>query len=273
MLCMHCGQPMPPEAQTCKNCGTPVPKVQTVDALPAPTPQDRGTTGAFMPEGMLVAMDGGYGIETGSHIRGSGEEEPQGPAHDPKDFMFQGSQAPHATPLAPPAGTTPLTPEQEVWSGGAHWKSVLAPKWLLPYALAIALWFVPQSDGFQWKHILWWLEPLLILGPAAWLALQAWYRCSVVHYRLTNERMTVTKGIFSRTGQDMNLVRVEDIRYEQSFVNRLLGVGDVIIISSDKDQPDLVLRGVERPNRLKEILWGIVRERRRALLYLEQTNK
>ena len=53
-------------------------------------------------------------------------------------------------------------------------------------------------------------------------------------YTLTNERLIVTKGLLSKSIDEIELFRVKDTKVEQTFLNRLVGIGHVGVSSSDK---------------------------------------
>jgi uncharacterized membrane protein YdbT with pleckstrin-like domain len=52
-------------------------------------------------------------------------------------------------------------------------------------------------------------------------------------YRLTNQRLLVESGVFSRTIDEIDLRTVDDITFHQSFADRLLGLGQIGIVSSE----------------------------------------
>ena len=55
------------------------------------------------------------------------------------------------------------------------------------------------------------------------------------HYRLTNQRLTIESGVFSRTINEIDLRTVEDITFHQRFSERLLGLGQIGVVSSEPD--------------------------------------
>jgi uncharacterized membrane protein YdbT with pleckstrin-like domain len=78
-------------------------------------------------------------------------------------------------------------------------------------------------------------------------------------YRLTNQRLTIESGLFSRRVDDVDLRSMQDVGLAQSLLERLLGVGRLEIVSSDPTRPRLVLNGIDDP--------AAVRERLRAAAY------
>jgi hypothetical protein len=75
-----------------------------------------------------------------------------------------------------------------------------------------------------------------------------------VRYRISNYRIDYERGLFSRKIDTLELWHVEDLSFFQSFFDRLMGCGDIKIISHDETTPQLLLRGLPNPRPLFENL-------------------
>jgi len=64
------------------------------------------------------------------------------------------------------------------------------------------------------------------------------------HIRISTQTIDIEAGIFGRTIDTLQLWRVRDIDFEQSFTERLLGIARIRVHSHDQNQPHLVLRGL-----------------------------
>jgi membrane protein YdbS with pleckstrin-like domain len=53
-------------------------------------------------------------------------------------------------------------------------------------------------------------------------------------YRLSNQRLIITKGILSKNMETIELYRIKDLQYQASFWQRIVGIGNIFLISSDK---------------------------------------
>lgn len=62
--------------------------------------------------------------------------------------------------------------------------------------------------------------------------------------RISNNTIDIESGIFGRTIESLQLWRIRDIDFEQTFTERLLGIARIRILSHDQRQPNLVLRGL-----------------------------
>ena len=52
-------------------------------------------------------------------------------------------------------------------------------------------------------------------------------------YRLSNQRLLIESGVFSRTIDEIDLRTVDDITFHQRFFERVLGLGRIGIVSSE----------------------------------------
>ena len=85
------------------------------------------------------------------------------------------------------------------------------------------------------------------------------------YYELTNERLKITKqGIMTKDIKDIELFKVKDINVKQNFKDKLLGIGDIEIVSSDASDPTIVLKRIKDPHNVREKIRAAVREARRA---------
>ena len=86
-----------------------------------------------------------------------------------------------------------------------------------------------------------------------------------IKYRITNYRIDYERGILSKMVDTLELWHVDDIKFHQSFFDRLFGVGNITIMSNDKTTPQLNLRGLPRPrpvfDALKQRVIAIKRQR------------
>lgn len=73
-----------------------------------------------------------------------------------------------------------------------------------------------------------------------------------IRYRISNYRIDIERGILGKRIDTLELWHVEDIKFDQSFLDRLLGVGNITIISHDDTTPRLPMIGLPKPRELFE---------------------
>ncbi len=83
---------------------------------------------------------------------------------------------------------------------------------------------------------------------------------SFTRYAISEDRLFLSVGFFSVCDDELLLYRVRDITTKRSLGQRIFGVGSVIVESSDKSQPTLVLKNIKRPLEVKELLHKNVEE-------------
>ena len=99
----------------------------------------------------------------------------------------------------------------------------------------------------------WWAY-LAILVVAFLLILIPIVQTKTVRYRVTNYRIDFERGFLSKDIDTLELWHVEDIRFHQSLIDRLLGVGDITVVAHDDTMPLLRMRAIPHPRPLYEQL-------------------
>jgi len=75
-----------------------------------------------------------------------------------------------------------------------------------------------------------------------------------LHYTITDERIRITEGVLGKARENIELIRVQDVDYSQTFRERLLNVGDINIQSHDSSHPTVQLKNIKDPESVYEIL-------------------
>ena len=90
---------------------------------------------------------------------------------------------------------------------------------------------------------------LIWLGVIGWVAWQVfdWYYDRFI---LTNKRVMVVNGIITRKVAMMPLLRVTDMKYEQSALGRMLNYGTFVLESAGQDQALREVKHLPNPNEL-----------------------
>ena len=77
---------------------------------------------------------------------------------------------------------------------------------------------------------------------------------------VTNERITVTSGFWTKVRDDIEIFRIRDVVVKQSLYHRLTGIGDIVIRSMEGRTEEMhVLRGIADPVGVSEkirTLWN-----------------
>lgn len=77
---------------------------------------------------------------------------------------------------------------------------------------------------------------------------------SFTRYRLSEDRLFCETGLLNTKSDEVLLYRVRDLRLTINLAQRILGVGTVCVISSDKSVPHLDLKNIKSPREVKELI-------------------
>lgn len=86
--------------------------------------------------------------------------------------------------------------------------------------------------------------------------------CTV--YEITNERIKHRYGVLNKTTNELELYRVRDYQLQQPFWLRLVGCGNVVVISADRTTSELVLWAMADSEKIVNTLRELVEANRRA---------
>ncbi len=77
---------------------------------------------------------------------------------------------------------------------------------------------------------------------------------SSTQYILTNQRLKVISGRIGKKHEEIELIRIKDVKVRQGLTDKVQGIGSVEIISSDETDPRLVLKDIKDPINVKELI-------------------
>lgn len=87
-------------------------------------------------------------------------------------------------------------------------------------------------------------------------------RCMV--YEITSERIKHRYGVFNKVVNELELYRVRDYQVQQPFWLRLVGCGNVVVMSADRTNGELVIWAVEDSEKVANTIRSLVERSRRA---------
>lgn len=86
-----------------------------------------------------------------------------------------------------------------------------------------------------------WVLTILTLGIAG---LCYWIASLSTRFEITTQRVRIERGVFSKSRQDTEIYRIDDITLEQPFGMRVLGHAILFLRSTDRSTPEIRLYGV-----------------------------
>jgi membrane protein YdbS with pleckstrin-like domain len=168
-----------------------------------------------------------------------------------------------------PAGTTPITAatapktvaEETLWRGSpsavklvGRVLEIVLILIIIPTIAHYAAQASTNADtGDKIIVACWWITAILVLIEVVrFFTALAKLRSTV--YTITNQRVMIERGLLSKNLSEIDLRYIDDTQFSQGLFDRMLGVGNVTIISSDKSTPLYVLQGVRDPRTLRELI-------------------
>jgi uncharacterized membrane protein YdbT with pleckstrin-like domain len=105
----------------------------------------------------------------------------------------------------------------------------------------------------------------LVVPIGMWMA--RWWITRTTLYELTTQRLKVTRGILNRRLDELELFRVKDYVMDQPLFLRLVGLGNITLVTSDATTHSIVLRAIADVQAVRETLRTAVqfeRDRKRV---------
>lgn len=161
-------------------------------------------------------------------------------------------------PMAPVAAPTPQATagaEERLWRGTPSLILVsgrIAVLIIVAIVIPVILYFFYDQLA-TYAHWIWIAFAVILL----WLIIGigiAIARIKATIYTVTNQRVMIETGLASKKVEDIDLRYIDDTQFQQTLIQRILGIGNVTITSSDKVAPFYVLRGVRDPRALRELI-------------------
>jgi uncharacterized membrane protein YdbT with pleckstrin-like domain len=138
-----------------------------------------------------------------------------------------------------------IMPEQTVWRGtSSQWKNSGAYLgWAIAAVIIICLSVIASRAANPQVGRAGLLVLVLLVVPLASIIARYLATKSRI-YELTNERLKITEGVFSKVTDTLELYRVKDIETRQPFSYRLVGLENVQLNTSDASSPFVLIDAI-----------------------------
>jgi uncharacterized membrane protein YdbT with pleckstrin-like domain len=103
----------------------------------------------------------------------------------------------------------------------------------------------PSWWGYFWHLVFFWL---LIPPIIAW-----WHRISIV-LKVYPGRIILSRGVFSKCNREFVVRDIRAIDIDQSFLNRIVGIGTITISTSATVDADEKITGIKNPYTLRDLI-------------------
>lgn len=100
----------------------------------------------------------------------------------------------------------------------------------------------------------------LVIPLIMWL--MRWWITKSTTYELTSQRLRIRSGILNKKVDELELFRVRDYTMDQPLLLRLVGLGNLTMITSDASTPTVSMRAIHDVEAVREKLRSAVQSER-----------
>lgn len=81
-------------------------------------------------------------------------------------------------------------------------------------------------------------------------------------YSMTQEKLIIDTGFFSRKEDEIRLYRILDITLKRPLSQRIWGLGTIVLNTADKSSPEAEIKRIKHSKQVKEMLSDMVEKER-----------
>jgi uncharacterized membrane protein YdbT with pleckstrin-like domain len=136
-----------------------------------------------------------------------------------------------------------------------HWKVLVLP--------VLAFLLLAAATGFAIARIDSTAAELAVVVVALlllyWLTIVPFLRWRTTHFVITTHRVLLRRGILSRSGRDIPLSRVNDVSFQHSLLERMLGCG-TLVVESAGERGQVSMDDVPHVEQVQSTLYQLVED-------------
>jgi uncharacterized membrane protein YdbT with pleckstrin-like domain len=124
-----------------------------------------------------------------------------------------------------------------------HWIRLVRPVFSAVVVLGLAVLAVFFAPNGVLQKPLQYLVLIVAVVLLVYLTIVPWVRWVTTRYVITSERVLLRTGVFTRSGRDIPLIRLNDVTFEHTLFERMVGSG-TLTIESAGERGQVVLTSV-----------------------------
>lgn len=134
-----------------------------------------------------------------------------------------------------------------------HWWFLAAPAIAIVTAIVagVVTLVVTEVDS-TWRTVAGWATIVAIIASSVWL-LTRYGRWLTTHFVITNRRVIFRTGLLTKRGIEIPIDRVNTVYFNQGILERVLGVGD-LLIESGGETGQQRFTDIRQPDRVQRVL-------------------
>lgn len=116
-----------------------------------------------------------------------------------------------------------------------HWKTLVVPVLMLLVVVAGGTYLAALVAATSWRQAGWIALVVVCALLLIWFTFTPLLRWRTTHFVVTTHRIMVREGVFSRSGIDIPMSRINSVRFRHGLLDRLVGCGTLIVESASDD--------------------------------------
>ena len=109
---------------------------------------------------------------------------------------------------------------------------------------------------FRNRPIFFLISLALCAVAVGFLILIYWYvRTKAEKLTISADKVEYRTGLLSKSHDELKISSIRSTKVQQSFIQRIFGTGNVAVYTAG-DNPEFVIRGYPKPNKIRELLSG-----------------
>lgn len=184
-----------------------------------------------------------------------------------------GTGTPGASVSSDDAASYYMSPKPDVGAEQVLWDESPSMRTAIPGIVAwvlggltiiILLGVLDAASGLRGQGFSLYLQIAVLLIVAGTLV-RFFIRKKSLRYRLSTQRIFVTHGLLNKRTDEIELEKYKDVFVNQDFWDKIVGCGDIEVITGDVTNPTIRIIDVTDPVSKKESIRAAARERKSAL--------
>ncbi|HVF20655.1 MAG TPA: PH domain-containing protein [Mycobacteriales bacterium] len=141
-----------------------------------------------------------------------------------------------------------------------HWKVVAGAALLAPVIVGLGAFLIGvagrELDGSAETFAQYAVAALAVVAFVVFVV-APFAKWLTTHFVVTTRRVIMRSGVFGRSGRDVPLYRINDVTFEHSFFERLLGAGSLIVESAG-ERGQVTLADIPHPEDVQREVYRLM---------------
>jgi uncharacterized membrane protein YdbT with pleckstrin-like domain len=140
-----------------------------------------------------------------------------------------------------------------------HWITLVRPVFFFVLVAGAAAFLAAVVPDGSPQQVLWIVIAAVAGILLSWLALVPFLAWRTTHYVLTTHRVLIRTGILHHHGRDIALGRINDVSFEQTLWDRIVGAG-TLMVESAGEAGQQVLQDIPHSDRVQQTINRLIEE-------------